>query len=161
MGKNLRVTGACWPRLRCSGWRIAGRADSPLGAELGRLGIGLDFLIACGVEGTLSPRLACGDVLIRNPEEVSDMKRLVLTVGVLGLFLYLQGLSAGNMRCGGEIIEDGQTVGPYKEQIRELCGPPTYQSGDQWIYVYHGTANKVLDFNDDGQLEAISDEYQH
>ncbi len=90
------------------------------------------------------------------------MKRLVLKVSVLCLFFYAQVLSAGNMRCGGEIIEDGQTDGPYKDEIRQLCGPPTYEeSRDRWIYVRHGTANKVLTFNDSGLLENIFDQYHH
>ncbi|MEE8263909.1 MAG: hypothetical protein V3R40_01450 [Gammaproteobacteria bacterium] len=89
------------------------------------------------------------------------MKPLVLKVSILCLFFYAQALSAGNMRCGGEIIEDGQTVGPYKNEILQLCGPPTDDSGDQWIYVRHGSASKVLHFNSDGQLESIFDQYHH
>ncbi len=114
--------------------------------------------MACAVERILTPNKACGDVVARNPEEASDMKRLVLKVSVLCLFFYAQALSAGNMRCGGQIIEDGQTVGPYKAEIRELCGPPTYDSGDQWIYVQEGKANKVLDFDAQGQLNSISEQ---
>ncbi len=55
-GKILGSPSACWLRVGCPVWRVAGIADTRVSAELGWLGNRLDFLLACEVEGTLSRR---------------------------------------------------------------------------------------------------------
>ena len=94
----------------------------------------------------------------QKAEWEADMKLLVISMMLLLTSLYTPTLLAGSMECGGRIFEDGQEVGPYKGEILKACGPPSEQNGGQWIYVRQGASNKILRFDDSGQLESIFDQ---
>jgi len=81
--------------------------------------------------------------------------RIAVPVGLL--FFSLTAL-AGSMECGGQIIEDGQLEGPFESDVLAACGEPTARDGNNWIYEREGQPNKVLHFNDSGQLEEISED---
>lgn len=61
---------------------------------------------------------------------------------------------AGDMRCGGQIIQDDQVHPFTMAQVLDICGEPSERDGERWTYEDQG---KVLVFNDSGELVAIVD----
>lgn len=51
---------------------------------------------------------------------------------VLGLLtgLATPANASEEFRCGSRIIEDGMNM----DKVRELCGDPTEETGDRWVY---------------------------
>jgi len=83
-------------------------------------------------------------------------KVTVFMIGVVfGLLLLAGPVSAGYLRCGTHIIQDGQRKGPGKYEISKKCGRPTEQYGNTWVYDLPGQTKKILRFNDSGQLTSI------
>jgi len=84
------------------------------------------------------------------------MKKVTMFGGAVLGFLFLVGLaSAGYMRCGTHMIQDGQRNGPGKYEVSKKCGRPTEQYGNTWVYDLPGQSKKILRFNDSGQLTTI------
>ena len=86
------------------------------------------------------------------------MRKLCLTgqaVLIIAL-LSAQCASAGSMRCGVHLINDGGRHGPGKYEVLKKCGEPTYRQGNIWIYDKDsGRSKKVFHFNDSGLLTLI------
>lgn len=80
-----------------------------------------------------------------------------LTISVMATcLLAAQGVSAGAIRCGGQIIEDSRRTGPGKYEVMKKCGQPTAQLGNTWIYE-RGGSKKVIQFQDNGKISSIKD----
>ena len=67
-------------------------------------------------------------------------------------------VTAGSIRCQGEVIRDDQIKPLTEAQVREKCGKPVAE--DYHVLTYKTEANvlKVLHFNDAGNLESITEE---
>ncbi len=76
----------------------------------------------------------------------------------IGFFLLASGFTAmaGEMECGTHIISDGEISGQTKHEIRQKCGKPHEESGNDWYYKKEEGLTHKLHFNDSGQLESIS-----
>lgn len=64
---------------------------------------------------------------------------------------------AGTLRCDGELFDDGNREGVYKQTVLEQCGEPNQRYGNTWIYQRGPELRKVVQFDTDGQLERIED----
>jgi hypothetical protein len=73
------------------------------------------------------------------------------------MLLAWQPLSAGSMRCGGSIIQDGGRHGPGKYEVLKKCGEPTFRQGNTWVYDRGSNRRKVFIFNDSGLLTSLRD----
>ncbi len=76
---------------------------------------------------------------------------LIITLFALG---YVMTASAGSMRCGVHLIQDGARNGPGKYEVEKKCGEPVGRYGNTWIYEVKGR-KYVLHFKDNGQLSKI------
>jgi hypothetical protein len=84
------------------------------------------------------------------------MKKVTMFGSAVLGFLFLVGpASAGYMRCGTHMIQEGQRNGPGKYEVSKKCGRPTEQYGNTWVYDLPGQTKKILRFNDSGQLTSI------
>jgi hypothetical protein len=63
--------------------------------------------------------------------------------------------TAGSMRCGSHLIQDGQRNGPTKYEVLKKCGTPNEQGWDTWIDEASGGASYSPKFNDNGKLTAL------
>ena len=79
---------------------------------------------------------------------------------VTGCFLLASWLTAmaGDMECGTHLITDDEINGQSKSEVREKCGDPNEEYGNNWHYKKEEGLTYILHFNDDGQLESISTE---
>lgn len=85
-------------------------------------------------------------------------KRTLGGIASAALMLFAwQPLSAGSMRCGGTIIQDGGRSGPGKYEVLKKCGEPAFRQGNTWVYESGGGRRKVFIFNDSGILNSIRD----
>ncbi len=81
-------------------------------------------------------------------------KHFVLTVTTLFALGCMTSASAGSMRCGVHLIQDGGRNGPGKYEVLKKCGEPTERFGNTWIYERLGN-RYILTFKDNGQLAKI------
>jgi hypothetical protein len=88
------------------------------------------------------------------------MKNLATPVLWLALAFTAQGVMAGSMMCGETVIQDGQLEPVTAEQVLEACGEPTTKELGQWVYARPGELEKTLRFNDEGNLESISTQFE-
>ena len=68
-----------------------------------------------------------------------------------------QPLSAGTMKCGNHIIQDGGRSGPGKYEVLKKCGEPAFRQGNTWVYDTGQGRRKVFRFNDSGLLLSIKE----
>ena len=74
-----------------------------------------------------------------------------------GLMLAVAGPAfAGNFSCGQRLIREAERAGPFKDEIRQQCGDPTYTEGNIWVYERGQRFTAILTFNSRGQLTSIS-----
>jgi len=73
------------------------------------------------------------------------------------MLLAWQPLSAGSMRCGSQLIQDGGRSGPGKYEVLKKCGEPAFRQGNTWVYDSGSNRRKVLIFDDSGSLNSIRD----
>jgi len=67
-------------------------------------------------------------------------------------------VTAGSIRCQGELILDDQ-MKPFTEaQVRKKCGKPVAEEFRVLTYKTEANVSKVLRFNDAGELESITEE---
>jgi hypothetical protein len=76
---------------------------------------------------------------------------LLLAIGV-------GSVTAGSIRCQGEIIRDDQIKPLSEAQVREKCGKPAAEEFRVLTYKTGANVSKVLRFNDAGDLENITEE---
>ncbi len=83
------------------------------------------------------------------------MRTLWLTIITAFSLLTIQPVSAGSMKCGVHIIDDGGRTGPGKYEVLKKCGEPTYRQGSTWVYEKGSKRNYIVVFNDSGGLSSI------
>jgi hypothetical protein len=83
-----------------------------------------------------------------------SIKHLVVALCTFAALLYMIPASAGSMRCGAHIIQDGGKNGPGKYEVLKKCGEPVDRFGNTWIYELNG-GHYTLAFNDNGILLTI------
>ncbi len=82
------------------------------------------------------------------------MKILASLSLLAGLVLASTAALGGSFYCGQHIITEGDT----KAKVAENCGPPTYQSQDQWVYDRSTTQFTVtLHFGADGTVNRLEE----
>ena len=86
------------------------------------------------------------------------MKRLSGVVAAVTLGLGATSVTAGSIRCQGEVLYDDQLQPVTKAQVREKCGKPEAEDFGRWTYRTEANVTKVLRFNDAGELETITEE---
>jgi hypothetical protein len=84
-----------------------------------------------------------------------NLKHLLLLIITLFATGYVTTASAGSMRCGVHLIQDGSRSGPGKYEIEKKCGAPEQRYGNTWIYVIKGRKYTVT-FNETGKIRKIS-----
>jgi hypothetical protein len=84
------------------------------------------------------------------------MKKFACTILWAALVFGAQAVMAESMMCGGTVIEDGQPQPVTAEQVLAACGEPTTRDFGQWVYAKPGELDKTLRFDDDGNLQSIS-----
>ena len=67
-------------------------------------------------------------------------------------------VTAGSIRCQGELIQDDQIKPMTEAQVREKCGKPAAEDFRVLTYKTEANASRVLRFNDAGELESITEE---
>lgn len=86
------------------------------------------------------------------------MNLLVLWVVGLVLMMFSVNASAGSIRCGGGIIDDGDRRGISKMEIEKKCGAPYSKYGNSWIYsMPNGTVTRIR-FKSNGEVSSITNE---
>jgi hypothetical protein len=88
------------------------------------------------------------------------MKNLASPALWIILALAAQGVVAGTMMCGDTVIQDGQLEPVTAEQVQAACGEPTSREPGQWVYAKPGELAKTLRFDDAGNLESISTQFE-
>ena len=84
-----------------------------------------------------------------------------LSLIVVPLFILVShAATAGAMKCGTHLIEDGQSPGQSRTDIEEQCGPPERSAGNILHYMI-GDVMYRLQFNDAGELESIDELQQY
>lgn len=83
-----------------------------------------------------------------------SIKHLLVALFTIASMLYILPASAGSMRCGAHIIQDGGRNGPGKYEVLKKCGEPVDRFGNSWIYEKSG-GQYTLVFNDNGILLTI------
>jgi hypothetical protein len=84
------------------------------------------------------------------------MKNLASPILWAALAFGAQTVMAESMMCGGTVIQDGQPEPVTAEQVLAACGEPTTRDFGQWVYAQPGELAKTLRFDDDGNLQSIS-----
>ena len=85
-------------------------------------------------------------------------RRILTGTAFAALMLFAsQPLSAGSMRCGAHVIQDGGRSGPGKYEVLKKCGEPAFRQGNTWVYDLGSNRRKVFHFNDSGLLTTIQD----
>lgn len=85
------------------------------------------------------------------------MKKYLFLILVPLSVLASQPASAGSMKCGTHLIEDGQLTGQSRSEVEEKCGTPASSSGNN-LYYKIGNGTYRLHFNDGNELESITEE---
>ena len=67
-------------------------------------------------------------------------------------------VTAGSIRCQGDLIQDDQIKPVTEAQVREKCGKPVAEEYRVLTYKTEGNASSILRFNDAGELESITEE---
>ena len=87
-----------------------------------------------------------------------QVTRLVILLAGITLMVFSINTSAGTIRCGGAIIDDGDRGGISKQDIEKKCGQPYSQYGNSWIYsLPNGTVTRIR-FKDNGEVSSITNE---
>ncbi|WP_455207046.1 DUF2845 domain-containing protein [Kaarinaea lacus] len=82
---------------------------------------------------------------------------LLMIVGAVMLFFSFNA-SAGTIRCGGGIIDDGDRRGISKQEVEKRCGQPYSKYGNSWIYsLPNGTVTRIR-FKSNGEVSSITNE---
>jgi hypothetical protein len=82
-------------------------------------------------------------------------KYCLLAIAAFFALGYMTSASAGSIRCGVHLIQDGGRNGPGKYEVLTKCGEPVERFGNTWIYVRNGTRYSIT-FKDNGQIARIS-----
>ncbi len=88
------------------------------------------------------------------------MKKHAIPVLWVALAFAAQGVMAGSMMCGDTAIQDGQLEPVTAEQVLAACGEPTTKEPGQWVYARPGELAKTLSFDDAGNLQSISTQFE-
>jgi len=91
--------------------------------------------------------------------EEQVMKKYLSLIWVPLFVLASQAASAGSMRCGTYLIEDGQIPGQSQSEVEEKCGTPQSVSGNN-LYYNIGNVTYRLHFNTSDELESITEEQE-
>ena len=83
------------------------------------------------------------------------MRTLWLTIITAFTLLAIQPVSAGSMKCGVHIVEDGGRTGPGMYEVLKRCGEPTFREGRTWIYERGNKKRYIVVFKDSGDLSSI------
>jgi hypothetical protein len=83
-----------------------------------------------------------------------NLKHFLLSIITLFAMGIVTSASAGTMRCGVHLIQDGVRNGPGKYEVQKKCGEPAGRYGNTWVYEVKGR-KYVLHFKDNGQLSRI------
>jgi hypothetical protein len=86
------------------------------------------------------------------------MKTTLRITAVLLMTLGAGSVTAGSIRCQGEIIQDDQIKPLSEAQVREKCGKPAAEDFRVLTYKTQANVSKVLRFNDAGELESITEQ---
>ena len=81
------------------------------------------------------------------------LKRALLAIIFVSMG-YVASATAGSMRCGVHIVQDGQRDGPGKYEVLKKCGDPVERYGNTWVYELKGS-RYIVTFKDNGMLERI------
>lgn len=87
-----------------------------------------------------------------------DMGKFVLVATFCSGLLVAASVNAGSMRCGNEVIEDGQLQPLLKSEVEEKCGKPTVAGDVEWIYDRGPGSRTVLLFNGQQLISIQSDD---
>ena len=86
------------------------------------------------------------------------MKTMSGFIAFMCLAISAGGVTAGSIRCEGELIQDDQ-INPMTEvQVREKCGKPAAEEYRVLTYKTEANVSSVLRFNDAGELESITEQ---
>jgi hypothetical protein len=85
-----------------------------------------------------------------------NLKHFLLVIITLFAMGYVTTASAGSMRCGVHLIQDGSANGPGKYEVEKKCGAPVQRYGNTWIYELKGRKYTVT-FKENGKLSRITD----
>ena len=77
---------------------------------------------------------------------------------LVALSLVSRAAVAGSMRCGTDLIENGQREPVLREEVISRCGSPESESGDSLVYKEDDTVY-VLRFSE-GELVEITEKAQ-
>ncbi len=69
-------------------------------------------------------------------------------------------VTAGSIRCQGDLIQDDQAKPVSEAQVREKCGKPATEKYRILTYKTEVNASAILRFNDAGELESITEEIE-
>lgn len=83
------------------------------------------------------------------------MRILVFSTALIALSI--SATFADSMACGQYIIQGGETEPAMKDEVKEKCGEPTAEDGNNWIYEREGENTKILHFGANGGLESVSE----
>ncbi|WP_455201671.1 hypothetical protein [Kaarinaea lacus] len=90
----------------------------------------------------------------------NQIRMNLLVMLIVGLVLMVFGVnaSAGSIRCGGTIIDDGDRRGISKLEVEKKCGTPYSKYGSSWIYsMPNGTVTRIR-FKSNGEVSSITNE---
>jgi hypothetical protein len=81
----------------------------------------------------------------------------IAAIAMVGV-LFSINVSAGSIRCGGYILDDGNRDGISKLEVESRCGPPYSKYGSTWVYsLPNGTVTRIQ-FKDNGEVASINNE---
>jgi hypothetical protein len=85
------------------------------------------------------------------------MKTMWKLTAFLCLAISAGSVTAGSVRCQGEVLLDDQIKPLTEAQVREKCGKPDAEDFHMLTYKTEANVSKVLRFNDAGELESITE----
>ena len=86
------------------------------------------------------------------------IKVIILMIACAGMVSFCLNASAGSIRCGGAIIDDGSRSGVSKLEVQSKCGEPYSKYGNSWIYsMPNGTVTRIR-FKTNGEVSSITNE---
>ena len=100
------------------------------------------------------------ELLVRTEKMKNQirMKLIVLMIACAGMVSFSLNASAGSIRCGGSIIDDGSRSGVSKVEVQAKCGQPYAKYGRTWIYsLPNGTVTRIQ-FKTNGEVASINNE---